>query len=290
MLALCVGTYANDTDVSVDRPAEIPTEITYTSYNTICSLLVPVIRGVFFRVAPPIYSLGTFPVAASVHVRRANSQTRPFISPRECSGEAWSPTLSSVPVKRASSHTRPFSSPRECSGDACNPTRSLTEDPFTRTYNPSILQTNGRRHFGSSEDHEQIFMITCDDDDDGFDSMHQADYRSRTRVYEIEGIGVSRLSRRSDRYNIVIYPFTTPCMCSPLVGISTGSLGTFPTHASAPLRRARSQKRPRSSLRRCSREAWNPTHSSVPVRRMSSKKRPRSSSRRCNEEAWTPTR
>ena len=55
MLALCVGTYANDTDVSVDRPAEIPTEITYTPYNTICSLLVPVIRGVFFRVAPPIY-------------------------------------------------------------------------------------------------------------------------------------------------------------------------------------------------------------------------------------------
>ena len=120
MLALCVGTYANDTDVSVDRPAEIPTEITYTPYNTICSLLVPVIRGVFFRVAPPIYrtddppnnekSLGTFPVAASVHVRRASSQTRPFISPRECSGEAWSPTLSSVPVKRASSHTRPFSS------------------------------------------------------------------------------------------------------------------------------------------------------------------------------------
>ena len=159
MLALCVGTYANDTDVSVDRPAEIPTEITYTPYNTICSLLVPVIRGVFFRVAPPIYrtddppnnekSLGTFPVAALAHVRRANSQTRPFISPRECSGEAWSPTLSSVPVKRASSHTRPFSSPRECSGDACNPTRSLTEDPFTRTYNPSILQTNGRRHFGS---------------------------------------------------------------------------------------------------------------------------------------------
>ena len=58
MLALCVGTYANDTDVSVDRPAEIPTEITYTPYNTICSLLVPVIRGVFFRVAPPIYSAG----------------------------------------------------------------------------------------------------------------------------------------------------------------------------------------------------------------------------------------
>ena len=91
MLALCVGTYANDTDVSVDRPAEIPTEITYTSYNTICSLLVPVIRGVFFRVAPPIYtrmciyptsnerSLGTFPVTgktptrSSAHLRRANS-------------------------------------------------------------------------------------------------------------------------------------------------------------------------------------------------------------------------
>ena len=77
---LDVGTYANDTDVSVDRPAEIPTEITYTPYNTICSLLVPVIRGVF-RVAPPIYrtddppnnekSLGTFPVAALAHVRRA---------------------------------------------------------------------------------------------------------------------------------------------------------------------------------------------------------------------------
>ena len=104
MLALCVGTYANDTDVSVDRPAEIPTEITYTSYNTICSLLVPVIRGVFFRVAPPIYrtddppnnqkSLGTVPVAALAHVRRANSQIRP-----------------------------------------CNPTRSLAEDLCTRTLN-----------------------------------------------------------------------------------------------------------------------------------------------------------
>ena len=130
MLALCVGTYANDTDVSVDRPAEIPTEITYTSYNTICSLLVPVIRGVFFRVAPPIYtrmciyptsnerSLGTFPVTGKT------------------------PTRSSAHLRRANSQIRPCSPPRECSGDACNPTRSLAEDLCTRTYNPSIPQTN----------------------------------------------------------------------------------------------------------------------------------------------------
>ena len=53
--------------------------------------------------------------------------------------------------------------------------------------------------------------------------------RYRTCVYEIEGDGVSHLSCTSDRYNIIIYPMTSPCMCSPLEAISTGrGLGTFP--------------------------------------------------------------
>ena len=115
--------------------------------------------------------------------------------------------------------------------------------------------------------------------------------RYRTRVYEIEGDGVSHLSCTSDRYNIIIYPITTPCMCSPIEAMSTGrSLGTFPVavlqRAAVPVRRASSQARPQSSLRGCCGEAWNPTGSSVPVRRGSSQKRPCSSLRRCNEEAW----
>ena len=115
--------------------------------------------------------------------------------------------------------------------------------------------------------------------------------RYRTCVYEIEGDGVSHLSCTSDRYNIIIYPMTSPCMCSPLEAMSTGrSLGTFPVVmrqcASVPVRRVSSQTQPHSSLRGCSGEAWNPTRSSVPVRRVSSQKRPRSSLRRCNEEAW----
>ena len=119
--------------------------------------------------------------------------------------------------------------------------------------------------------------------------------RYRARVYEIEGDGVSHLSCTSDRYNIIIYPITTPCMCSPIEAMSTGrSLGTFPVAvlqcASVPVRRVSSQTRPQSSLRGCSGEAWNPTRSSVPVRRVSSHKRPCSCSRRCNEEAWNPTR
>ena len=53
--------------------------------------------------------------------------------------------------------------------------------------------------------------------------------RYRTCVYEIEGDGVSHLSCTSDRYNIIIYPMTSPCMCSPLEAMSTGrGLGTFP--------------------------------------------------------------
>ena len=119
--------------------------------------------------------------------------------------------------------------------------------------------------------------------------------RYRTCVYEIEGDGVSHLSCTSDRYNTIIYPITTPCMCSPIEAMSTGrSLGTFPVAilqcASVPVRRVSSQTRPQSSLRGCSGEAWNPTRSSVPVRRGSSQKRPCSSLRRCSEEAWTPTR
>ena len=124
---------------------------------------------------------------------------------------------------------------------------------------------------------------------------HVDDRRYRARVYEIEGDGVSHLSCTSDRYNIIIYPITTPCMCSPIEAMSTGrSLGTFPVAilqcASVPVRRVSSQTRPQSSLRGCSGEAWNPTRSSVPVRRVSSQKRPHSSLRRCNEEVGTPTR
>ena len=64
-------------------PAHPPTVLCtiYIPYNTICSLLVPVIRGVFFGVAPPIYTrVCIYPL---VPVRRASSQTRPYISPRE---------------------------------------------------------------------------------------------------------------------------------------------------------------------------------------------------------------
>ena len=119
--------------------------------------------------------------------------------------------------------------------------------------------------------------------------------RYRTCVYEIEGDGVSHLSCTSDRYNIIIYPITIPCMCSPIEAMSTGrSLGTFPVAilhcASVPVRRVSSQTRPQNCLRGCSGEAWNPTRSSVPVRRVSSQKRPHCFLRRCNEEAGAPRR
>ena len=120
-------------------------------YDDIIGLKDPIIcqRGVFFGVAPPIYTrVCIYPL---VPVRRASSQTRPYISPREGKDKSLGtfPIAASVHLRSVSSETRPFNSPRRCRGEACNPTRSLTEDLFARTSNPSITMSipKGRRHF-----------------------------------------------------------------------------------------------------------------------------------------------